>query len=485
MCRVFCLCLFKLTKMEFNNINEAINSQLEKFENCTFNFKIQFDPTNYKRFRSLDFKNCFFKFNVEISHIIQEDLDIKFINCKFHKDLEIHINIIRDLTLVWHLDNNDSNNCHILSKFGGNKLNISSNQFHGLCYISGLTQNTGSFSFSSNVFLREPRELYSNRKTNYSICKINYITFNNLSLHGNTLYMPFEFIANNLFFDDDYQGHTFKNNLFQKSNFSKTNFGNKVSFHDSKFFSTTLFTECQNATSTEIVFSSCEFKGFSLFDRSMFKKLEIKHTIFEKKASFEQIEIEYLKLHQVSFFQGAFFDEAEISTLNKKYISSLTFQQAKELRRTIRAIKQELQKSDNKIDYNRFRSYELFAYYRELKWCGNFKDKFILYATKWVTGFDHSWRQAFTFSLIAAFFFYSLFFVSEDYILPTGKNDWQSFITGYFRFLIVTDFYNPLSDGRNYIDSTNTIGWFIFILGKIVIAFGIYEMIQAFRKFKA
>ena len=61
----------------------------------------------------------------------------------------------------------------------------------------------------------------------------------------------------------------------------------------------------------------------------------------------------------------------------------------------------------------------------------------------------------------------------------------KDFLSGYFRFLIVTDFYNPLEKERIFIDNSNTWGWIIFILGKIVLAFGIYEMIQAFRKFKA
>lgn len=34
-------------------------------------------------------------------------------------------------------------------------------------------------------------------------------------------------------------------------------------------------------------------------------------------------------------------------------------------RRTIRTIKQELQKAENRIDYNRFRAYELAAHYKE------------------------------------------------------------------------------------------------------------------------
>ncbi|WP_294824661.1 hypothetical protein, partial [uncultured Flavobacterium sp.] len=145
----------------------------------------------------------------------------------------------------------------------------------------------------------------------------------------------------------------------------------------------------------------------------------------------------------------------------------------------------------NKIDYNHFRAYELEAYYQELDWNweSGFKDKTILWTTKHVTGFNHSWRKALRFILLSALGFYTLFFIAENYALRLSWSGIPQYITGYFRFLLVTDFYNPLiQNGREYILSdgwNHVISWFLFILGKIFIAFGIYEMIQAFRKFKA
>jgi hypothetical protein len=166
--------------------------------------------------------------------------------------------------------------------------------------------------------------------------------------------------------------------------------------------------------------------------------------------------------------------------------------EAEDRKRTLRLIKQELQKTDNKIDYNRFRAYELEAYYQELnadKRNKLDKDRLILRATKLVTGFDHDWRKALCFILIVAFIFFSVFFISENFTKQFSWSGIPQFIIGYFRFLLVTDFYNPLiQSGREYISNNgwnHIFSWFFFILGKIFIAFGIYEMIQAFRKFKA
>jgi len=61
-------------------------------------------------------------------------------------------------------------------------------------------------------------------------------------------------------------------------------------------------------------------------------------------------------------------------------------------------------------------------------------------------------------------------------------------IIGLDYYLVCLDFpryrfFNPLVNDKVYL--TNPLSWLIFIFGKIVIAFGIYEMIQSFRKFKA
>ncbi|RZK03037.1 MAG: hypothetical protein EOO46_18125 [Flavobacterium sp.] len=216
------------------------------------------------------------------------------------------------------------------------------------------------------------------------------------------------------------------------------------------------------------------------------KHFELTDTVFESRVSFNKVEVQTILIHLVNFGKLAYFDELKIKSL--KRFKCIDIKNANEWRHTFRQIKQEFQKTDNKIDYNRFRSYELAAYYKELKWNTNFKDWFILSATKLATGFDHSWRRALIFCLIAGLLFYSLFYFSENYNYQFSLDKSKEFAAGYFRFLLVTDFYNPLSNGREYIQNdgwNHIISWFIFIFGKIVIAFGIYEMIQAFRKFKA
>ena len=90
------------------------------------------------------------------------------------------------------------------------------------------------------------------------------------------------------------------------------------------------------------------------------------------------------------------------------------------------------------------------------------------------------------FTLISGFTAFSLFFIFENTRLTFDLNNWQDFIYGYFRFFLITDFKNEYYEaGERVLKFNSIISLFPFIIGKIAIAFGIYEMIQSFRKFKA
>ena len=182
---------------------------------------------------------------------------------------------------------------------------------------------------------------------------------------------------------------------------------------------------------------------------------------------------------EVKFGGGAYFDEMKIhDILNKIFLKEE--QNIVQWKRTIRAIKQEFQKNENKIEFNNYRNFELEAHYQELKFDVNFKDKFILLATKWSSNFGN-WIWSLCFTVIAGLFWYILLYVNENsFIFDSSKL--STFFTGYFRFMLVTDFSNPLIQ-KGFL--TNILSWILLIIGKIFIAFGIYETIQSFRKFKA
>ncbi|WP_269233813.1 hypothetical protein [Flavobacterium flavigenum] len=251
---------------------------------------------------------------------------------------------------------------------------------------------------------------------------------------------------------------------------------NRSQFRECSFSGLTTFSDLQNVNSSFLWFENCHFYKFTNFNNYWLHKLRIEETTFSDNVSFQQTYFDIVCFIRIIFEKKVWFDDIQIKKIDDCD------------KITIRTIKQELQKAENRIDFNRFRAYELAAHYKELdwKWNSGFIDKSILFVTKISTDFGNSWRRALVFTLISGFSIYLLLYIFEnrDYqIAILNCDNWARLFSGFFRFLLVTDFYNPLEADRVYL--TNPFSWLIFIFGKIVIAFGIYEMIQSFRKFKA
>jgi uncharacterized protein YjbI with pentapeptide repeats len=296
---------------------------------------------------------------------------------------------------------------------------------------------------------------------------ISQSSFKILRINNSKFLKYFDFIANKSI--DEPGSQAFLYNEFNQTSFFETSFNKSAEFLYSTFSGTCNFTGIRNHPSSIVKFVECSFDKSVHFDKVNLSKISFENVKFNEIVSFQESILGTMFIDKTLFEKAAHFDDIIIKEKRKTD------------RRTLRNIKQQLQKAENKIDYNRFRGYELGAYYRELKWRGDFKDKFILAATWLSTGFDHSWRRALAFTIISGSFFYTLLYFNEFYI-ALNLNGNNNFTQGLFRFFLVTDFFSPFLD-RQYLN--NSISWIIFIFGKIVIAFGIYEMIQAFRKFKA
>lgn len=457
---------------EIHDLQTFINKPNQDFEFLDFKFDLELThPHILSKFYSFNFKNCVFK-NIKIENINNEHFEITFMNCVFKSGIQINNNKIKSIDIIWHQQNIDY-------KSSFEKFSISGNTFAGRLKLKNLIFEKGNFNFIENIFTKTPKIIHPIRETKYNICEISNCEILNGSFNGNTFYMPFNFTNNILKYNSEYSGHTFINNVFQKSYFSNTNFGNGTKFQDCDFLGTTLF---NNITNINHEFNSCKFTGYTHFSNSKILNLAILYSSFEKPVSFREAEFENLKLSDIKFEKGAYFDDIKIKNVeNNHYLKTGDNIILKEWKHTLRIIKQELQKTENKIDFNRFRNYELAVHYKELKLKENFKDTSILWATKWSSNFGN-WFWSLGFTLLSGLFWYLILYRMENSgIYNPEKID--AFFVGLFRFFLVTDFYNPLENDRTYLE--HGWSWLIFILGKIFIAFGIYEMVQSFRKFKA
>ena len=445
-------CTFICNTLEFNNIKNPISGLL--FTDCAFYCEVIF------------FECSFYK--------------LAFLNTKHIKSLHLSGKTDQHPLLLNTFDFQNSvpfsESPELTTDFCFQNIKIiDSFSFININHING------RFCFSSNVMGEEDN-------------KFHYVSFEDSIIFNPCftenkfhLFTSFRNIIFKYFNNFEFNYTYFQDSTFNKISFSKSNFIGVCAFERCDFLSTTWFEECKNLENSELKFVACEFKGFSLFNKSKINSLDIDRCTFDKSSSFTDSEFNTLKLFEVKFGGGAYFDEMKINkVLDKSYLKDNS--KILEWKRTLRAIKQELQKTENKIDFNRFRAYELAAHYNELdwKWNSGFIDKSILFATKISTDFGNSWRKALRFTIIGGFSIYLFLYIIENRNVSINISSWDNWarlFSGFFRFLLVTDFYNPLETDRIYL--TNPFSWMILIFGKIVVAFGIYEMIQSFRKFKA
>ena len=442
-----------LTENDINKIKSLT------FINCEFKGKyIEFEDIDLPDF-FIGFHDCLFEVALDIKNCNFKRLEFK--DCKSEKD----INIIEGNYANFYFRNTS-----IKTKKEGvlsGNLSISNIKVEENISMDNLNIR-GTLDFSENILS------FSEKKSRVKFSKS---TFNEAYFRGN------EFLSKSYFEDIETKGLFFHSCEFQKIKFNNTNFS-KCTFDKCDFLSTTWFENCENLIDSKLKFVACEFKGFSLFNKSKINFLDIDRCTFAKSSSFTDAEFNTLKLFEVKFGGGAYFDEMKINkVLDKSYLKDKS--KISEWKRTLRAIKQESQKTENKIDFNNYRNYELAAHYKELKLCANFKDTSILWATRWSSNFGN-WFWAFWFTLIVGLVFFTPYFMFENSSNPINLNNWKDFVYGYFRFFLITDFKNEYyKTGESVLKFNCILSLIPFILGKIVVAFGIYEMIQSFRKFKA
>ncbi|WP_337967728.1 hypothetical protein [uncultured Flavobacterium sp.] len=472
-----------MVEISSEEFERKIKSNEEHFRDIIINFDNEIDLKTPLLSKKLTFKNVTFKgMNVIFSNNQVEEISKNssfiFEDCNFLCDFLFSSCSLENLTFI---------SCTINNK----SIEIRN------CYLNNLSfeENTKDIhNVKSNIIKS------STIKINHG--KINHIEFDNIQFNGGALRIIGQKSAKSLdiinsilnkviishcHFSDyfDYLGNNvnliadnnhFNRCTFNNSSFFETKFNSKTHFNNCIFNNTANFQSIKNEIDCDFKFTDCDFNKFVDFDKSKIDKLRFEKIKFHDFASFQETYFNIIEIDKTSFEKGAFFDDIQIKKINDCD------------RRTIRTIKQQLQKTENRIDFNRFRSHELAAHYKELnwKWNSGFIDKSILFASKISTDFGNSWRKALRFILIGGFIIYLLLYIFEnrDSIINLSNIDnWTRLFSGFFRFLLVTDFYNPLETDRIYL--TNPFSWLIFIFGKIFIAFGIYEMIQSFRKFKA
>ncbi|SOU88007.1 hypothetical protein [Tenacibaculum dicentrarchi] len=427
----------------------------------------------YSDFNTIGFNNCHFFGS-----------SIQFVNFKSKNDKDSTI-IFIDCTF-----NNDSLEFISCKKFNnvsfGGEINIKNNLSFSGCNLYLLSFNQECKIETLNIHRSEIIKKFTINKNSITKLSINNTdfkgkveildsTFNSASISNLTCSNVFNFNKNEIKNNLDITNVTFQKFNFYENKFSEEEENCQMKFLDNTFKGKSYLSNWK-ALNTDLIIQNCDFKKSTRFNNSSFKSLKLEETTFNDICSFQDTEFYNVIIDRTSFDKTAYFDDILISDIENCD------------RKTLRNIKHELQRSNNKIDLDKFKASEINAYRKELKkdkkYCYNNIDVFILDVGYWFSKNGTNWFRALLVSLLGSFIFYALFFWASVGDFGFGNFDFSElcfFMNGFTKFLIPTNFYNPL------IDKTFVIGWswLPFILGKIFLSIGIYEIIVSFRKFKS
>ncbi|SNR54628.1 hypothetical protein [Flavobacterium sp. ov086] len=415
-------------------INTSLNIDLEKvklsitFSNLKFQGKqIRFYKIKKECLHRFRFDKCTFESNTFIESDFE---DITFISNTFNCD---KFHIYKSTIGVLEFFDDDSNSENIKNNiFSKGNFKIDECEFNSVFWLKNI-----KFSEKTNI------------------------DFSTVKFH------------NGCFFDSISLNKIMFYNCDFLKEFRYDIFYNSSTFRECSFLGLTTFSGLPSVNSSFLWFENCHFFKLANFNNYWLHKLRIEETTFSDNVSFQQTYFDIVSFIRIIFEKKVWFDDIRIKKIDECD------------RITIRTIKQELQKAENRIDFNKFRNYELAAHYKELNFKIDFKDKTILWATKWSSNFG-SWTWAFWFTIIIGLIFFTPFYIFENFNKTINLQNWQDFIYGYFRFFLITDFKNEYYQaGESVLKFNCFLSLLPFLFGKIAVAFGIYEMIQSFRKFKA
>jgi hypothetical protein len=458
---------------EINNLETELYNGTNEFVDKTINIignGIFLTENSLKNIKSLSFHNCkFIGSYLEFEDINLPDFLLGFFNCSVEITLEIkNCNFkrlgFRDIKSNKSINLQRGKYCNFF--FRNNNLKAKEeNKLTGNISITNLiidkefeldyiNHSDGKFDFSENTI----SILQSNRKEK--------ITFENSSF-DKIKFDGTKFLSETSFKEMEInQECTFEECEFEKVNFSHLKIG-KLSFFDCKFFKTSLFHYIEGNISSFIKFESCLFEKYIQFNGTSCHKFRIDNVEFRKIVSFQETIFNEFFIDRTIFEKGALFDEIKIKNIQNCD------------RRTIRILKRELVNSHNQIDYLRFKAYELDAYSKESG--KNWKDNLILYFNESSNYFGLDWTRGISFIFQWSFIFYLFYIISYSANIENFNRipNIENFAINFLKFTNPLSFLNPpLEDSENYF-----LPLLFLILGKIFVSFGIYQTIQAFRKF--
>ncbi|GAK99636.1 hypothetical protein JCM19314_3681 [Nonlabens ulvanivorans] len=400
------------------------------------------NPYN-RRFSEYHFENLIIDFKLDLYDIKTSSMDfenlsidrvVRFKNCDFIHPL--------NLKLLGNYEVEFSNQCTFKSI-------KSSRIFNNLSFIDSIIE---SVDFENAIMGSVEGK---KGKVRFRNCDLHQVNFRNTTFH---------FLA-------DFWRSTFH----QPANFYKTD------FNATAVFSAATFKE-------NVLFTYASFNEKAIFGRTQFLKgLDLSQSIIGGELQIFDLSFDYKNYKAV--YAGTDNEEFE-ELINHQHkipkINKVT---------TFQILKNQYSKQGNHIDEVTMRKEEKKAFSQLVQsrktdhhWTKSTSgDRFILWLNRWSNHYKSDFRNGISFTIVAALLFMSLTFLTTgvfwNRLILDGEVD--SNVIGFTIKSFIT-FLNPVHE-LTYINDLKPyygIPYVFDFLGRIAVGFGIYQTVQAFRKYR-
>lgn len=446
--------------------------------------------------------DCKFELQRNSNNDIQIEQELCFTNCKFTKGIDLSRTFFHKGITFSGKENEVQNNSHFTKS-----VFVSPSTFDNVTFKGEVTFNNAKFDFVSfNDTIFEGNALFYDAKFKDKT-EFKRTTFNDVFFERSIFELSrIENTKSEVFFDASiFNGNVnFNEVIFNyKANMVNCHFKNGATFANTKFkmladFYGVVFNQAQQFYKTDFegttVFSGATFKENVMFVYSLFSGMLImRNTTFKNGLDLSLANIS----GELNFFDLKLNNFSVVQNPNtKKEFETIIFD-AKQItlkgkRETFRIIKHQFENQGNSIDATWYKQLELKAYLKEV-WNNilkidfpfekkRFSELISLFLNLISNRYGTSWLLGIIFtSLISITLFIIAFHFSG-----IGSFNVNGQTTAFF-----FDFINPLHNLNyinNYVQDFNQkaeSSWFYVVdfVARISISFGLYQTVQAFRRF--
>ena len=475
--------IFKLMNIPDIKSNKCIKSLKLIFENFNGSYKLSYDFTNKYKTPNLEifnilslfkkeFNNVFYTGRINVGNGNEESEEPDEIYNKYIQIKE-KIDIIIDYELEfvdcyfegcesW-IDKNKSK-VEAKSQFKDNPTNsiLISTQFSPQFYKIWFLENVQFVNCHFGILKDEKKE-ESKIETKTKIDFSGSIFEKDVSFENSTFYNKA------LFLDTTFRGNT---------NFKNTRFLKLVDFFEAQFYQKTIFYKTDFLEKS--VFAKTIFHENVLFTYSTINTMILRQTDFIKGfdfslcSSIDSIQIFNIKYNDDKYSIPNIVESDYESSV--RFIGDIPLFNKKE---TYRIFKNQLDKIGDYTTALDFKKLEMKTYqqFTDLK---SF-EKIILWFNKCSNDFDSNWIQGVAFTFGCGILFSYLTLINTDnYVWDICFNNvsFDEISTNLIKFM------SPIHD-LHYIENQSAVAYLFDFLGRIFVGYGIYQTIQAFRKYKS